>query len=82
VTIQRLSQDTVLTSWATLLAGTTAAAVAGIRGILFPRWLGWFSAVISVLIALLCLVGVVFPSNVPALLWLLVMSIWGVRQPS
>jgi hypothetical protein len=81
VTINRLSQDTVLTAWATLLAGSAAVAWIGIRaGSMFPRWLGWFSAVMSFLIAALCLTGTAFPANVPALLWLLVFAGWTTRQ--
>jgi hypothetical protein len=80
VTVNRLSQDTGLAVWAGLGIASAAAAVGGVRGQLFPRWFGWFSAVITVLIALLCLAGVAFPANIPALLWLLVASMWAIRQ--
>lgn len=78
VTINRLSQDTVLCSWAALLGATSAAALGGIRGTIFPTWLGWVSAVATVLIAALCLGGLAFPANIPASLWLLVVAIWSV----
>lgn len=79
VTMQRLAQDTVLASWAALLGATVATAVAGLRTTMVPRGIGWFSVVMSALIALLCLGGVAFPANIPALLWLGVVSIWAIR---
>jgi hypothetical protein len=81
VTLYRMSQDTVLTAWATLGAASAAFAVAGIRGYLVPKGLGWFSAVMTVLILALCLGGVPFPANIPALLWLGVVSVWAIATP-
>lgn len=82
VMMNRLQQDSVLTAWAALIAGASAVAVGGIRGTLFPKSLGIFSAIVVVLMSVLCLAGVAFPANVPALLWLAVMSAWSIRQPS
>jgi hypothetical protein len=79
VTLQRLSQDTVLASWAAMLGATTATSIAGLRMGIVPRGIGWFSVVMSVLIAALCLVGGAFPANIPALLWLGVVSTWAIR---
>lgn len=79
VTMQRLAQDTVLASWAAMLGATVATAVAGLRTSMVPRGIGWFSVVMSVLIAVMCLGGVAFPANIPALLWLGVVSIWAIR---
>lgn len=80
VTINRLSQDTGLSVWVGMGLASAAVAVAGLRGRLFPRWFGWLSAVVTVLIALLCLAGVAFPANIPALLWLLAASLWSFGQ--
>ena len=33
----------------------------------------------SAIIVFFCLVGGAFPANIPALLWLLVISIWAIR---
>ena len=74
--MNRLQQDTVLASWAALLAATIATAVAGFRGSLFPRGIAWFSAVMSAFIIVLCMVGAAFPANIPALLWLGVIAVW------
>ncbi len=82
VMMNRLQQDSVLTAWAAMLAGATAVTIGGLKGTLFPKGLGWFSLVVVVLMSALCLAGVAFPANIPALLWVLVMSIWSVRQPS
>ncbi len=79
VTMQRLSQDTVLASWAAMLGATTATGIAGVRMSIVPKGIGWFSVVMSVLIAALCLVGGAFPANIPALLWLGVVSVWAIR---
>lgn len=79
ITINRLQQDGVLAAWAAMLAATAATAVGGIRGTLFPRGIGWFSAVMTAIITFFCLVGGAFPANIPALLWLLVISAWAVR---
>ncbi|OAI42171.1 hypothetical protein AYO38_03235 [bacterium SCGC AG-212-C10] len=79
VTINRLSQDTVLTAWAGLLGAAVAAAIGGIRGALFPRWFGWYSAVLALAMAVLCLAGVAFPANVPAFIWLLGAVVWAIR---
>jgi hypothetical protein len=76
VTINRLSQDTGLAAWAGVLAGTVATAIGGIRGSLFPTWLGWLSALAALIIAVLCLGGVAFPANIPAGIWLLALTIW------
>ncbi len=76
VTVNRLAQDTVLAAWATLGIGSAAVAVAGFRSGCFPRWLTGFSAVVTGLVAFLCLGGVPFPANVPASLWLLSMAVW------
>jgi hypothetical protein len=80
VTINRLSQDTGLASWAGLGSASAALAVAGLGERLVPTWLGWFSAVMTVCIAALCLAGVAFPANVPAGIWLLVTAVWAIRQ--
>lgn len=80
ITINRLQQDTVLSVWAGLGAATAAAAYGAFREQLLPRWLGWVSAIVTVVIAVLVLVGLAFPANVPALLWLLMMGIWSVGQ--
>lgn len=82
VMMNRLQQDSVLTAWAAMIAGATAVTIGGLRGTLFPKGLGWFSLVVVVLMSALCLGGVAFPANIPALLWVLVMAIWSVRQPS
>jgi hypothetical protein len=82
ITINRLQQDTVLSVWAGLGAATAAAAYGAFREQLLPMWLGWVSAIVTVLIAVLVLVGLAFPANVPALLWLLLMAIWAVGQRS
>lgn len=79
ITINRLQQDGVLAAWATMLAATVATTVGGLRGTLFPRGIGWFSAVMSAVIVVFCLVGGAFPANIPALLWLLVISAWAIR---
>jgi hypothetical protein len=79
IAMQRLAQDTVLASWAAMLGATVATAVGGLKGTLFPKGIGWFSVVMSVLIAAMCLAGVAFPANIPALLWLGVISVWAVR---
>lgn len=79
VTLQRLSQDTVLASWAAMLGATIATSIAGLRMGIVPKGIGWFSVVVSVLIAGLCLVGGAFPANIPALLWLGVVSTWAIR---
>ena len=80
VTINRLQQDTVLSAWAGLGAATAAAAWGSFREGILPRWLGWLSALVTVLIAVLVLVGLAFPANIPALIWLLVMAVWATRQ--
>jgi hypothetical protein len=82
VTINRLSQDTGLAVWAGLGIASAAATAGGLAGNLFPRWFGWFSAVVTALIVLLCLTGTPFPANIPAGIWLLVTSIWAIREPS
>jgi hypothetical protein len=79
VTLYRMSQDTVLAAWATLGAASAAFAVAGLRGYLIPKGLGVFSGMMTVLIVALCLGGVPFPANIPALLWLGVVSVWAIR---
>ncbi len=82
VTMQRLSQDSVLTAWATLFAGITAVAVGGLKGTLFPKGMGIFSAIVLVPMTLLLLGGVAFPAGaMVALPWFLVFAAWGVRQP-
>jgi hypothetical protein len=73
VAINRLSQDTGLSTWAGLIAATAAATVGAFRGGLFPKWFGWFSGLITTLMVLLVLVGGAFPANIPAGLWLLVL---------
>lgn len=80
VTLFRLSQDTALSAWAILGAATAAFAAGGIRGRMFSRKFGWFSAVMTLLIVVLCLVGAPFPANFPAGIWLLVTSVWAIRQ--
>lgn len=80
VAINRLSQDTGLAAWAGLGIAAAAFAVGGLRQGLLPAWLGWLSAVITVLIGLLCLAGLAFPANIPAGIWLLVVVLWSIRQ--
>ncbi|MDQ3703487.1 MAG: hypothetical protein M3442_21585 [Chloroflexota bacterium] len=80
VAINRLSQDTGLAAWAGLGVAAAAFAVGGLRQGLLPAWLGWFSAVITALIGLLCLAGLAFPANIPAGIWLLVVVLWSIRQ--
>lgn len=80
ITVNRLQQDTVLAAWAALLGATSAATWGAFREQLLPAWLGWFSAVVTLLIAALVLAGLAFPANIPALLWLLVISLWALRQ--
>ncbi len=79
ITINRLQQDSVLAAWATMLAATLATAVGGFRSNLFPRAIAWFSALMSAFITVFCLVGGAFPANIPALLWLGVISAWAIR---
>lgn len=79
VTLQRLAQDTVLASWAAMIGAPVVTAIAGFRFNAVPKGIAWFSVVMSVLIAALCLVGGAFPANIPALLWLGVVSTWAVR---
>ena len=79
ITINRLQQDGVLAAWATMLAATVATAVGGLRGTLFPKGIAWFSAVMSAFIVVFCMVGGAFPANIPALLWLGVVSAWAIR---
>lgn len=80
VTMNRLQQDTVLTAWVALLAAVVAVAIAGFRGQVFGRAMAWFSVIVAVLMAALCLGGVAFPANIPALIWLAVISTWSLRQ--
>jgi hypothetical protein len=80
VTIARIAQDAILTSWVTLGVATAAFAYSGLRGALVPRGLGWFSAIMTGLIVVLCMVGGAFPAHIPAMLWLLVTSIWCLRS--
>jgi hypothetical protein len=80
VTVNRLSQDTGLASWAGLGIASAAMALAGLGERLVPTWMGWFSAVMTAIIAVLCLAGVAFPANIPAGVWLLVTAIWSTRQ--
>jgi hypothetical protein len=79
VALQRLTQDTVLASWAAMMGATWSLTFAGLRRMGVPKGIGWFSLVMSVLITLLCLVGGAFPANIPALLWLGVVSVWALR---
>ncbi len=79
VTLQRLAQDTVLASWAAMLGASVVTAIASFRFNAVPRGIGWFSVVMSLFIAALCLGGVAFPANIPALLWLGVVSTWAIR---
>lgn len=79
VTLQRLAQDTVLASWAAMIGAPVVTAIAGFRFNAVPKGIAWFSVVMSVLIAALCLVGGAFPANIPALLWLGVVSTWAIR---
>ena len=80
VAINRLSQDPGLAAWAGLGLAAAASAVGGLREGLLPAWLGWLSAVVAVLIVLLCLAGLAFPANLPAGLWLLVTALWSIRR--
>jgi hypothetical protein len=80
VTIYRLSQDTVLASWGALGLATAAATVGAFQKHIFPVWLGVVSAVATVLIILLLLGGLAFPSNIPAGVWLFVTSIWAITE--
>lgn len=80
VTLNRLSQDTVLSVWAGLAAATAAAALGGIRGNLFPAWFGWLSAIVTLLVVLLVLAGLAFPANMPIGLWLLALTIWSIGE--
>ncbi len=59
--------------WTALGLVTGAVSAVSLRGGVFPRWLGWFSAIITVVFALLAFLP--FLSWVPALLWLLVAGI-------
>ncbi len=79
ITINRLQQDGVLAAWATMLAATVATSIGGLRYSMVPKGIAWFSVVMSVLITGACLTGVPFPANIPALLWLGVISIWALR---
>jgi hypothetical protein len=79
LTINRLQQDSVLAAWAAMLAAMVATAVGGLRERLFPRWLAWLSALLSLLILVAVMTGTPFPANIPALLWLGAVSIWAIR---
>lgn len=80
IAVNRLQQDTVLSAWAVLLGATAAATWGAFREDLLPAWLGWLSAVVTVVITLLVLAGLAFPANIPALIWLLVLSLWALRH--
>lgn len=79
VTLQRLAQDTSLACWAAMLGASVVTAIAAFRYRAVPKGIGWFSVVMSFFIAALCLGGVAFPANIPALLWLGVVSTWAIR---
>lgn len=82
VAIQRLQQDSVLTSWAGLYGGILAVAIGGLKTGLFSKGMGIFSAIVLVPMTLLLLGGVAFPAGaMVALPWFLVFAAWGVRQP-
>jgi hypothetical protein len=78
--MNRLSQDTVLSVWAGLGTATAATSFLGFRKLAFPRWLGWLSAMVTLLIIGLVLAGLPFPANIPTGRWLLTLSIWAIRN--
>ena len=80
VTIYRLSQDTVLASWGALGLATAATTVGAFQKHIFPTWLGVISAIATILILLPLLGGLAFPSNIPAGVWLLMISIWAITE--
>jgi hypothetical protein len=59
--------------WVVLGLVTAGVAIASLRDHVFPRWLGWISAIATALFALLTFLP--FLSWAPALLWLLVAGI-------
>lgn len=59
--------------WIPLGLVTAGVAVASLRGDVFPRWLGWVSAIATALFVVLTFAP--FLSWAPALLWLLVAGI-------
>ena len=80
VAIYRLSQDTVLASWAALGLAAAATTVGAFQKGIVPVWLGWVSAAATTLIVVMLLVGGAFPANIPAGIWLLVTSLWAITE--
>ena len=72
--------NTMAWVWAGIGLTTGSVAVAALRHGAFPRWLGWFSAVVTVLVAVTQVVPLQYMAAFAGAPWLLVAGIAMARQ--
>lgn len=68
-----LVADTVpFAAWAGVGLSAAATAIGALRRAFFPRWYGWFSAAVAIVIAAMSVAMVPFMAFMPAGLWLVI----------
>jgi hypothetical protein len=72
--IQAVNEGLPAVAWTPMGLAVFAVAVAGLRDRAVPRWLGWFSAAVTVIIAVLTAADLAAPNWFVVAVWLLVTS--------
>lgn len=75
VVVRNALDELTTGAWAGLALVMFAVAVAALRRAAFPRWLGWLSAVVCVIVSAVTVTGAPAGAYLPSMLWLLVMSV-------
>jgi hypothetical protein len=72
--IQAINEGLPAVAWTPMGLAAFALAVAGLRDRAVPRWLGWFSAIVTALMAVLTATDLMAPNWFVVAVWLLVTS--------
>jgi hypothetical protein len=72
--IQAINEGLPFGAWTPMGLAVFAVAVAGLRDHAVPRWLGWFSAIVTAIMAVLTVTDLFAPNWFVVAVWLLVTS--------
>jgi len=72
--IQAINEGLPFLAWTPMGLAVFTVAVAGLRDHAVPRWLGWFSAIVTAIMAVLTITDLLAPNWFVVAVWLLVTS--------